>query len=86
MTRFLDYISNIGHYTGAGMVMLLIGIALIIISVIRLSRYREADRKITVAEFNQQFLNETGNRISDVEAGSVRKETAERLGIGTVNR
>ena len=82
MTRILNFIAHIGGYAGAGMVILIIGIILIIIAIIRLSGLRKAERSRSVAEFNQRFAADTGTRISDVEAGRIRQEMADRLRIG----
>lgn len=81
MTRFLNVISHIGNYAGIGMLMVAIGIVLIIISIVKISKLRKADRRRTVAEFNQQFVRDTGSRISDIEAGARRREVAKELGI-----
>lgn len=82
MTGILNFITHIGGYAGAGMVMLVIGIILIIFAVIRLGGLRKAERSRSVAEFNQRFAADTGVRISDIEAGRIRQEMADMLRIG----
>ena len=82
MTEVLNFFSHIGNYAGAGMIMLVIGIILIIAASVRLSRLRKADRRRAAAEFNQQFVADTGASVSDVEAGARRREIARELGIG----
>ncbi len=86
MTHILDFVSNISHYAGPGMIMFVIGVALVVFAITRLTKQRAADRSVTVAEFNRQFLNDTGFSISDVEAGEARKQAASKLGIGTDRR
>ena len=81
MTGILNFITHIGSYAGAGMVMFFIGLILIIVAIVRLSGLRKADRSRAVTEFNQQFVKDTGSRISDVEAGAKRAEIARDLGI-----
>lgn len=81
MTHFLDVITHIGSYAGAGMAMTVIGIVLILISITKISRQRKLDRRQTAAEFNRQFVRDTGSRISDVEEGAQRREIARSLGI-----
>lgn len=81
MTGILNFLSHIGTYAGAGMIMFFIGLILIIVAIFRLSRLRKAERSRAVAEFNQQFVKDTGSRISDVEAGAKRAEIARSLGI-----
>jgi hypothetical protein len=81
MIRILNFLSSIGSYFGPGAVILIIGIAIIIIASVKLSRLNKAERRRTVAEFNQQFVMDTGSRISDVEAASRRKAIAGELGI-----
>ncbi len=82
MTGILDFFSHIGSYAGIGMIMLLAGIVLIVVAAFRLSSLRKAERRRTVAEFNQQFVNDTRSAISDVEAGADRRAVARNLGIG----
>ena len=81
MIQILNFFSHIGSYLGSGAVMLVIGIALIVIAVVKLSKMRKAERSRAVAEFNQQFALDTGSRISEIEAASMRKEIAEALFI-----
>ena len=52
-----------------------------ILAAIKLGDLRKAERGRTVAEFNQQFSQDVGSRISDVEAGEKRRRTARDLGI-----
>ena len=85
MTHFLNVITHIGNYAGVGMVMTATGIILIVAAVAMISRQRKIDRRRTAAEFNQQFVRDTGARISDIEAGAKRHEIARELGI-TDNR
>ena len=82
MTGVLNFLSHIGNYAGAGMVIFFVGLILIIAAIVRLSMLRKAERSRAVAEFNQQFVKDTGSRISDVEAGAKRREIARSLGIG----
>ena len=81
MTGVLNFISHIGNYAGVGMIMVMAGFAVIIISVVKLSGIRRADRNRTVAEFNRKFVNDTHMRIADVEAGAARKDIARKLNI-----
>lgn len=81
MIRLLNVITHIGNYAGVGMVMAAVGIILIIVAVIELSKQRKADRRRTTAEFNQQFVRDTGSRISGIEAGARRREIAQKIGI-----
>ena len=82
MTGFLNIISNITHYAGVGMVLAAAGIVMIAVAIFRLVRWNAADRRASVAEFNQQFVQDTRYRIADVEAGSKRSEIAGKLKIG----
>ena len=86
MTKVLNFFTHIGSYFGPGAVMLIIGIVLIVIAIIKLSNMRKAERSRTVAEFNQQFVMDTGSKISDIEAAEKRKSIAGNLGIGDRNR
>ena len=81
MTGILNFLSHIGGYAGAGMIMFFIGLILIVVAVVRLGGLRKAERSRAVAEFNQRFVKDTGSRISDVEAGAKRAEIARSLGI-----
>ena len=81
MTGILNFVSHIGNYAGVGMIMFFLGIACIAFAIIKLGKVRRVDREMTVAEFNRQFVNDTYSRISDVEAGSVRKDIARRLNL-----
>ena len=81
MTHFLNVITHIGNYAGVGMVMTVAGTAMVIIAIARLSRQRKLDRRRTAAEFNRQFVRDTGSRISDIEGGAKRREIARELGI-----
>ncbi len=86
MTKVLNFFTHIGSYFGPGAIMLIIGIVLIVIAIIKLSNMRKAERSRTVAEFNQQFVMDTGSKISDIEAAEKRKSIAGNLGIGDRNR
>lgn len=81
MTHFLNMITHIGNYAGVGMAMTVIGILLVIIAITKMSKQRKIDRRRTAAEFNQQFVRDTGSRISDIEGGARRREIARELGI-----
>lgn len=81
MTRILNIITHVGDYAGVGMVITILGIVIIMIAVMKISKLRKADRKLTIAEFNQQFVRDTGSRISDIEQGAKRREIARSLGI-----
>lgn len=81
MTVILNFFAHIGSYAGVGMVMLVLGTALIALAVMKLSGLKKAERSMTVAEFNRQFIQDTGTEISDAEAGAKRKDIARDLGI-----
>ena len=85
MTQILDFFSHIGSWFGIGAIMLIAGLALIVFAAVRLSRLRGVERSRAVAEFNQQFVMDTGSNISDIEAASRRREIAGALGIGDRN-
>lgn len=81
MTSVLNFFSSIGNYAGMGMAIFALGIVSVIFAVVMLGRIRKAERRRTVAEFNQQFTQDVRSRISDVEAGEKRREIARDLGI-----
>ena len=81
MTSVLNFFASTANYAGAGMVMFFLGIAAVILAAIKLGDLRKAERGRTVAEFNQQFTQDVGSRISDVEAGEKRRRIARDLGI-----
>ena len=81
MTSVLNFFASIGNYAGMGMAIFVLGIVSVIFAVVMLGRIRKAERRRTVAEFNQQFTQEVRSRISDVEAGEKRREIARDLGI-----
>ncbi len=82
MTGLLNAIGNIGSYAGPGMILTLVGIVLIAVSIFRLVRHNARDRQASLAEFNQQFVNDTGLRVSDIESGAKRTRIAGSLKIG----
>ena len=73
-------------YAGVGLVMTILGLAMIVFSVLKLSSLRAADRRHSVEEFTRQFVTDTRSNISDIEAGARRRELAARLGIGQEDR
>ena len=85
MTGFMSIIENIGHYAGVGMVLAVAGLIMIIVAIVGLARRSAADRRTSVAEFNQQFVRDTQARISDIQAGARRSQIAGDLGIGQKN-
>ncbi len=82
MTYILDFVTHIGNYAGVGMIMALLGIALIVFSIIRLSGLRRKEREVARAEFNRQFVKDTGYHVSEAEEGAARRAAARGLGIG----
>ena len=82
MTYILDFVTHIGNYAGVGMVMAVLGIALTVFAIIRLSGLRKKGREVARAEFNRQFVRDTGYSLSEAEEGAARKAAARGLGIG----
>lgn len=82
MTYILNFVTHIGSYAGIGMIMALLGIALTVFAIIRLSGLKKKGREVSRAEFNRQFVNDTGYSVSDAEEGAIRKAAARGVGIG----
>ena len=81
MRYILNTITHIASYAGIGMILFFVCIILIIAAVIMMGRQRSINRRVVTANFNRQFVNDTGYRISDVEAGEKRRAIAHNLGI-----
>ena len=82
MTNILNVLTHIGNYAGIGMIIAVIGLAITIFAIIKLSRMKKKNRHVSRAEFNQNFVRDTGYSISDVEEGAMRRAAAQQLGIG----
>ena len=79
MNTILNTIGGIKGYMGPGMVLAIIGIVIIIAAIRTLLRISTLKKENTAISFDQQFIQNTGTGLSDIDAGAMRKKIAEEF-------